>query len=81
MRGEGDRVVLSVADEGKGISPEALRHVFDPYWRHTVAANRSGMGLSAVYGIVTALGGSVRVESEEGKGTTVVIRLPLSQEG
>jgi signal transduction histidine kinase len=76
VRGEGDRVVLSVADEGKGISPEALRHVFDPYWRHTVAANRSGMGLSAVYGIVTALGGSVRVESEEGKGTRVSILLP-----
>jgi signal transduction histidine kinase len=76
VRGEGDKVVLSVADEGKGISPEALRHVFDPYWRHTVASNRSGMGLSAVYGIVTALGGSVRVESEEGKGTQVSILLP-----
>ncbi len=76
VRGEGDKVVLSVADEGKGIAPDALRHVFDPYWRHTVASNRSGMGLSAVYGIVTALGGSVRVESQEGQGTTVSILLP-----
>jgi len=76
VRSEGDKVVLTVADDGKGMSPDALKHIFDPYWRHTVAANRSGMGLSAVYGIVTALGGSVRVQSGEGKGTTVSILLP-----
>lgn len=76
MRAEGDRVALTVADEGKGMTEEALKHVFDPYWRHTQAANRSGMGLSAVYGIVTSLGGSVRVQSGEGKGTTVSILLP-----
>jgi signal transduction histidine kinase len=76
VRAEGDKVVLTVADEGKGMAPDALKHIFDPYWRHTVAANRSGMGLSAVYGIVTALGGSLRVESGEGKGTTVSILLP-----
>jgi signal transduction histidine kinase len=75
VRSEGDKVVLTVADEGKGMSPEALKHIFDPYWRHTVAANRAGMGLSAVYGIVTALGGSLRVQSGEGKGTTVSILL------
>jgi signal transduction histidine kinase len=76
VHAEGDKVVLTVADEGKGMAPEALKHIFDPYWRHTMAANRSGMGLSAVYGIVTALGGSVRVQSGEGKGTTVSILLP-----
>jgi signal transduction histidine kinase len=76
VRAEGDKVVLTVADEGKGMTPEALKHIFDPYWRHTVAANRSGMGLSAVYGIVTSLGGSLRVESAEGNGTTVSILLP-----
>lgn len=76
VRAEGDKVALTVADEGKGMTEEALKHVFDPYWRHTQAANRSGMGLSAVYGIVTSLGGSVRVQSGEGKGTTVTILLP-----
>jgi len=76
VRSDGERVALTVSDEGKGISPEALKHVFDPYWRVTLAGNRSGMGLSAVYGIVTALGGSLRVQSEEGKGTTVSILLP-----
>jgi signal transduction histidine kinase len=76
VHGEGDRVALTVADEGKGIAPEALKRVFDPYWRVTAAGNRSGMGLSAVYGIVTALGGSLRVDSAEGKGTSVTILLP-----
>jgi signal transduction histidine kinase len=76
VQAEGDKVVLTVADEGKGMSPDALKHIFDPYWRHTVAANRAGMGLSAVYGIVTSLGGSLRVQSGEGKGTTVSVLLP-----
>jgi signal transduction histidine kinase len=76
VQSEGDKVVLTVADEGKGMSPDALKHIFDPYWRHTVAANRAGMGLSAVYGIVTSLGGSLRVQSGEGKGTTVSVLLP-----
>jgi signal transduction histidine kinase len=73
---EGDKVALTVSDEGKGIAPDALKRIFDPYWRHTIAGNRSGMGLSAVYGIVTALGGSLRVQSGEGKGTTVSVLLP-----
>jgi signal transduction histidine kinase len=76
VRGEGDKVALSVADEGKGIAPDALKRIFDPYWRHTMAGQRSGMGLAAVYGIVTALGGSLRVTSGEGEGTTVTILLP-----
>jgi len=76
VRAEGDKIALVVADEGKGIAPDALKRIFDPYWRHTMAGNRSGMGLSAVYGIVTALGGSLRVQSGEGKGTTVSILLP-----
>ena len=76
VRAEGDKVALTVADEGKGMAPDALKHIFDPYWRHTMAANRAGMGLSAVYGIVTALGGSLRVQSGEGKGTTVSVLLP-----
>jgi signal transduction histidine kinase len=41
-----------------------------------MAGNKSGMGLSAVYGVVTALGGSLRVQSGEGKGTTVSILMP-----
>jgi signal transduction histidine kinase len=76
VRSEGDGVVLSLADQGRGIPAEQLKHVFDPYWQAAGKANKSGMGLSAVYGLVSALGGSVKLASEEGKGTTVSIVMP-----
>jgi signal transduction histidine kinase len=70
------RVVLSLSDEGRGIPPEQLKRIFDPYWQAASKANKSGMGLSTVYGLVSALGGSVKVASEEGKGTTISIAIP-----
>jgi signal transduction histidine kinase len=74
---EGDRVVLAVSDQGRGIPAEQLGKVFDPFWQAARKANKSGMGLSTVYALITQLGGSVKVESEEGKGTTVAIRMPM----
>lgn len=76
VRSDGDKVVLSLADDGKGIPAEQLKRVFDPYWQAAGKANKSGMGLSAVYGLVSALGGSVKLQSVEGKGTTVSIVMP-----
>jgi len=80
VRSDGDKVVLSLADEGKGIPAEQLKRVFDPYWQAAGKANKSGMGLSAVYGLVSALGGSVKLQSEEGKGTTVSIVMPAKRD-
>ena len=76
VRSRGDRVELAVADEGGGIPAEHLKRVFDPYWRADEKGNRSGLGLSAVYGLVSALGGSVKVESAEGEGTKIAIVVP-----
>jgi len=70
------KVLLSLSDEGRGIAPEQLKRVFDPYWQAASKASKSGMGLSTVYGLVSALGGSVKVASEEGKGTTISIVIP-----
>jgi signal transduction histidine kinase len=87
-RRDGERVVLSVSDEGNGIPPARLAKVFDPYYaRETVDTftggrllppmpGRSGLGLSAVYGLVTSMGGKVEIKSEVGKGTEVSIILP-----
>jgi len=84
----GDDMVLTVADEGKGIPPDRLAKIFDPYYaRETTETlqkgrvlaaipGRSGMGLSAVYGVVASLGGKVQIKSEVGKGTEVSIVLP-----
>jgi signal transduction histidine kinase len=76
VTGDTERVVMSVSDEGKGIPPAMLKKVFDPYFRATDKGNKSGMGLSAVYGLVSAMGGSVKLQSKEGAGTTVAITMP-----
>jgi signal transduction histidine kinase len=80
VRTDGDRVILAVADEGHGIPPEELAKVFDPFYSRGAAggarSSRSGLGLSAVYGLVSALGGSVEVRSDVGKGTEVAIVMP-----
>jgi len=89
VRAEADTVVVSVADEGGGIPPNRLAKVFDPFyaresadatWRGgrilSATPGRSGLGLSAVYGLVSAFGGSVDIQSELERGTEVSIRLP-----
>ena len=71
-------VDISVADTGPGIPPEILSRIFDPFF--TTKEKGTGLGLSVVYGIVEKHGGSMRVESHAGQGTTMTIRLPLDAE-
>jgi signal transduction histidine kinase len=93
VRKDGDGVIVAVADEGTGIPPSRLAKVFDPYYARESADStwsggrvlaptpgRSGLGLSAVYGLVSAMGGTVDIQSEVGKGTEVSIRLPRKRE-
>ena len=78
VRADGDRVILGVSDEGDGIPADQLARVFDPFYSRggAGAANKSGLGLSAVYGLVSALGGRVEIHSEVGRGTEVAIIMP-----
>ena len=69
-------VVAEVSDEGEGISADALPHVFDPFF--TTKRAGAGLGLAVCYGIVTAHGGRIEVESAEGRGTTVRVSLPAA---
>ncbi len=75
VRNEGDRVVLAVADEGRGIPSDQLARVFDPFYSRA-AGQKSGLGLSAVYGLVSALGGTVEIRSAVNQGTEVAIVMP-----
>jgi PAS domain S-box-containing protein len=68
-------VDLEVRDEGVGIPPEVLPHVFEPFFS-TKGAKGTGLGLATCYGIVTQAGGTIRVESEVGRGTAFFVRLP-----
>jgi len=70
-----DRVEVRIADTGIGMTEEVKRKVFDPFFT-TKGVTNSGLGMSVSYGIVKRHGGEILVDSEPGKGTTFVLRLP-----
>lgn len=71
------RIRLIIADNGRGIPPEHIDRVFDPFFTTRLGSGGSGLGMHLVYGIVTGLlGGSITLDSEPGRGTRVIIELP-----
>ncbi len=68
--------VVEVEDSGCGISPEQLHRIFDPFFTTKGPGRGTGLGLSISHGIVTALGGEIRVDSTPGVGTVVRVMLP-----
>jgi signal transduction histidine kinase len=79
---EGDRAWIAVADEGPGIAPEDQPHVFDRFWRADKARSRAdggtGLGLAIVRQIAQSHGGSIRLQSKVGVGSSFVIWLPVT---
>lgn len=77
---EGDQLRLEVRDSGVGIAPQDLPNIFSRFWQADTSSQRKyqgmGIGLSLVKEIAEAHGGSVSVESERGKGTTMAVLLP-----
>jgi signal transduction histidine kinase len=71
----GDSAEVGVADTGKGIPPEFLPHIFDPFFS-TKGDGGTGLGLSVSYGIIKNHNGDIRVESKVGVGTTFTLELP-----
>lgn len=84
-RGEGNDVVVSVTDQGKGIPEHELERIFDKFYRRTRTDGRAagtGLGLSIARGFVTAMGGTLKAESPavRKRGTRFTIRLPADRE-
>ena len=71
---DASHVLVSFTDTGGGMSAESLSHVFDPYY--TTKTSGSGLGLLIVRRIIREHGGELAIESNEGKGLTLTIRLP-----
>lgn len=80
---QGRDAIFTVSDNGPGIPKENLPHVFDRFYRVDKARSRekggTGLGLSIVHQLVLLHGGAIRVESEEGKGASFIVELPLHQ--
>ncbi len=68
---------LTVSDDGHGMSPEVMKRMFDPFFTTRDREEGSGLGLSVVHGIVTSFGGFITPSSEEGKGSTFRVYLPV----
>ncbi len=76
MEGNQRFVDLSVTDDGPGVEPELLPHLFERFSQARVGGGGAGLGLTIVKGVAEAHGGSVSVMSEPGSGSTFTIRLP-----
>jgi two-component system, cell cycle sensor histidine kinase and response regulator CckA len=76
----GEYVRLSVADSGEGMSEEVQQRLFEPFFTTKPEGQGTGLGLAIVYGIVRGLGGSVKVQSELGRGARFDIYIPATEE-
>jgi CheY-like chemotaxis protein len=78
---EGDYVLLTVSDNGTGISPRDLPHIFEPFYtRKVMGRSGSGLGMAVVWGSVKDHFGYIDIESTPGKGTTVKVYLPVTRQ-
>ncbi|MCK4428166.1 MAG: response regulator, partial [candidate division Zixibacteria bacterium] len=71
-------VFVYFIDSGIGISEEAKQKIFDPFFT-TKGVKNTGLGLSVAYGIIQRHQGDIQIEGKQGKGTTVIVRLPVSE--
>lgn len=81
---ENGEIILQIEDKGSGISKKSLKHIFEKFYRAedtlTAKTKGHGLGLSIVKNLVELNGGSIEVESEEGKGSTFTVSLPVIEE-
>ncbi|MEI9909573.1 MAG: HAMP domain-containing sensor histidine kinase [Bacteroidota bacterium] len=71
-----DKVLISIKDNGNGISQKVLDKIFQPFFTTKPTGQGTGLGLSLAYDIVKAHGGELKVETKEGNGSTFIIQIP-----
>jgi signal transduction histidine kinase len=77
-RQDGDQAIVSVGDDGCGISPDVIDRIFDPFFTTKPVGEGTGLGLGIAHQIVSSHGGSIEVESAPGRGTVFRVRLPVA---
>jgi len=77
---EGDFAAIRFGDTGAGIPPNLLSKIFDPFFTTKEVGKGTGLGLSQVYGFVHQAGGTIKVDSKVGEGTTFTVYLPICAE-
>lgn len=75
QKNSGQRLRISFSDTGRGMAPDQVEHLFEPFSSTT---GGTGLGLSIVYQIIRDHGGTINVRSREGEGTTITIELPTA---
>lgn len=77
IRGKGEMVLISIQDSGKGMTPEVMEKIFDPFFSTKNVGQGTGLGLSITYGIVLNHGGDIQVKSQPSTGTEFIITIPV----
>lgn len=75
-----DHISISFSDTGSGIPESSQSHIFEPFYTTKEVGSGTGLGLSISHGIIEEHKGTIRFDSQEGKGTTFVIELPYTQD-
>lgn len=76
---ESQRIIISIQDQGSGISQENGAHVFDPFFTTRREIGGTGLGLSISHNVIKDHQGSIRFQSEPGLGTTMIVELPVAE--
>ncbi len=74
---EKDYVKISIKDNGHGMSDETKEKIFDPFYTTKDVGKGTGLGMSITYGIIKEHGGHIQIISEQGKGTEIIVTLPI----
>jgi len=73
----GEDIEVRIVDTGVGMSPATCRRAFESFFTTKEIGKGTGLGLFISYNVVTEIDGTIRLDSEPGRGTTVTIRIPV----